>query len=386
MTELFLSHSSKDKELATALARLLSATLYGSKKGEISGQIFFSSAPESGLIAGDSFDKILEELKAAKQAVVLVTPESAKSVAVLAEMAIALNAKKLVPVSARKGHEKLLTWPFGETHAVELDSASAVQAYLTKLGGKREGLEEECSQLAAQARKSYVAPRTRLRIQRAAMAMAVLVMAGLAAWGAYEYGVRQPKKYEVTSARFEPISGRRVKLRSAFTLPERRLTERLFDIHSELGGGEEEAEIHRLVEKAIRKGNIHGHWLLPDGAPEGLIKLATRWRKGYKPQYGAGSKGCGPLEQLDKEWCECIATLDENQRGVADKIDTTRFAVVEVKGEPELRVLTTREEIEIGGTRLTVATIHSKERGEDSHGPEFVVLVEKPDDFTAPNN
>jgi TIR domain len=126
MADVFISYSRSHREFTRTLAKELE------EKGVT---VWW----DTDLIAGESFrERIIEELKACKAAIVIWTPDSVHSDYVLSEAERARTAHKLIQLRSPDLHAGDLPPPFDTMHAALIDDRNAIYGALAKLGVLRD--------------------------------------------------------------------------------------------------------------------------------------------------------------------------------------------------------------------------------------------------------
>jgi hypothetical protein len=122
MADVFISYSKSHTEATRNLARELE------KKGVT---VWW----DTELLAGESFrERILQEIKACKAAIVIWTPDSVHSDYVLSEAERARVARKLIQLRTPDLEPGELPPPFDTMHAALIDDQKAIYGSLAKLG------------------------------------------------------------------------------------------------------------------------------------------------------------------------------------------------------------------------------------------------------------
>src|SRR5262249_36117506 len=126
MADVFISYSRSHREFTRTLAKELE------EKG-------ITVWWDTDLIAGESFrDRIIQELKACKAAIVIWTPDSVHSDYVLSEAERARTAHKLIQLRSPDLDAGDLPPPFDTMHAALIDDRNAIYGALAKLGVLRD--------------------------------------------------------------------------------------------------------------------------------------------------------------------------------------------------------------------------------------------------------
>lgn len=121
MADIFISYSSKDRELIEALATDLTRGGYA---------VWW----DTSLLGGDNFRHvILRELAAAQCVIVVWTPNSVLSDWVVSEAEHAKAQGKLLPLRVRELNDKDVPMPFGVLHTELLDQRDKIVAAVTKM-------------------------------------------------------------------------------------------------------------------------------------------------------------------------------------------------------------------------------------------------------------
>jgi TIR domain len=122
MADVFISYSKPHAAITRKLADELEA------KG-------LSVWWDTDLLAGETFrDRIVEELKACKAAIVIWTPQSVKSAYVISEAERARLANKLIQLRTSDVNPSDLPPPFDTAHVSSVDDLNAIFGALFKLG------------------------------------------------------------------------------------------------------------------------------------------------------------------------------------------------------------------------------------------------------------
>jgi len=127
LARLFLSYDSRDRDLASGIARRLEAAGH---------DLWWDRELESG----DRFRQVIDrELDAADTVIVIWTPASVRSPWVIAEADNALRLDKLLPLRTADIEYWQIPKPFGTVHTSAVDEAAAIETALAHIAGRRAG-------------------------------------------------------------------------------------------------------------------------------------------------------------------------------------------------------------------------------------------------------
>lgn len=337
--DIFISHATSDP-LARKVFDLIQLAIYGGDRPDNRKKVFFTSDVNHGLDVKEQFDTIMTRLDEAKHVIAVVTPDSVRSIPVIAEMSAAYLQKKLIPVVVREDHRpKLLRWPFGETEVRCLNDIEEINNLLRSLGAQEATLNtrdvtDKRSDLAQLARALYPEPKAPPD-RRPWLAVAAVVLLALAVLAGFSYRKaywENPRPVVLTPNTFND-SGMR--LHYSGTLPRRLLSTRLAQINAELGKPETTVTVQMLMD-AVRATN--SKWLVSN---EDLARLeseiAQKWDGGGSNLDSARGRVCTDLKKpVDQLWCEFLES--KLTQDLQNQFDQTAFAVLSLgpgpKGEP----------------------------------------------------
>ena len=399
---LFISHSHKDKDLADKLVDLLHRFAFEQDSARPRFPIYYTSR-QGSLKFGEDFSAILDSLRVSNRVVALVTPNSKYAPTVLAEMAIAHDNRKFLPVAVGFSGSDRLSWPLDNKQICFLDAKDNLLALLSQLrehfgidGDLPPGAKEECEALVKKATSAHPPPPPpppppNPRLWAACAAAVLIPLMLLGGYWVYQAGIRsgrQPRYFSITSQTPAPVGATPVHLVFSGTFPAKFLSKRLHELHtarmafhkahgSALGiPPPSEQETQQLLLKAIHTA-MPG--ILPDQQSR-MDELARQWNTGVRP-WGDRKEKCQDLKQpLDQQWCALISELKSNSdEALRDKFDKTPFAILlpaPASGPGTELILTPGASLNLAGISAKVFAMSPEIKDGDYDLPGAVILKE----------
>lgn len=362
---IFISHCSVQGEVdkvAQRLKDLIGSELFAGDEQLINREVFFTGSAETGMRPGEQFAAMLRNVQQARVVVAVVTKETNRSIAMLAEMAVATANATLLPVATRRSYRRLLSWPFDSLHMPALDNAEDVRGLLREIAN-RCGLPEtaaarpgkRCDDFAHWVTDNYtdlVGPRRSWKIAAAASCAAAIIAAAIGYWGGSLQGREQLTSMQHGVETL--ISGVSVCVVYQGTLPRKQLVKRMDEILEAVKKLDDPSDkacdrgtqpTTRVVhpEALVRKVFVEA--LKITGALDDrkeLVEIAQRWKNRQPGPAPAGDQeskapkqsdhpNCdNKLEQTDRDWCNVVVKPGPES---AKRFDDTEFAIVRIGDE-----------------------------------------------------